>query len=133
MNAEEELEVGEPIADEVEPAPKRLRARPVRFDGKRPAATAAAGEGQVVLASAKYLTPDAYNTESPAGKKPRARPAARAASGPRGFWFGLLMIVLAAVWFVAGLMNDVIYFYPPFMFAAGIGAVLKGSGGGDEE
>lgn len=129
MNAEEELEVGEPIADEGEPRRKRLRVRPVRFDGKQ--ARPAAADGQVVLASAKYLAPDAYNTDSPASKKKRQ--AARAAPGPRGFWFGLLMMVVAVLWFVVGLMGDVIYFYPPVMFVIGLGAIFKGPTGGDEE
>lgn len=39
---------------------------------------------------------------------------------------GILMMVGAAVWFVFGLMNDIIYFYPPVLFVLGIISFFKG-------
>jgi hypothetical protein len=39
---------------------------------------------------------------------------------------GIVMIVIAAVWFVAGLAADRIFFYPPILAAIGIYAIAKG-------
>jgi hypothetical protein len=43
-----------------------------------------------------------------------------------GIIVGILLMVGAAVWFVAGLAFDRIFFYPPIMFIIGIVAVSKG-------
>lgn len=68
----------------------------------------------------------------------------RRSSGPRvSFeegWFGsinagvaggVLMMIIAAVWFFVGLAADRIFFYPPVLFVIGIGAIFKGLTGGD--
>lgn len=39
---------------------------------------------------------------------------------------GILMMVGAVVWFVVGLMNDIIFFYPPILLLLGLGAMVKG-------
>lgn len=42
---------------------------------------------------------------------------------------GLLAMLIAVVWFVAGLANDVIFFYPPILFVIGLVALFKGLAG----
>lgn len=44
---------------------------------------------------------------------------------------GALAMGGAAVWFVAGLMNDVLFFYPPILFIIGLIAFFKGLAGGE--
>ncbi|MCP4216098.1 MAG: hypothetical protein GY765_15715 [bacterium] len=43
--------------------------------------------------------------------------------GPLG---GLAMMVIAAVWFFAGLAGDVIFYYPPILFVIGLYGFIKG-------
>jgi Zn ribbon nucleic-acid-binding protein len=43
-----------------------------------------------------------------------------------GMLGGLLLMVIAAVWFVAGLAGDIIFFYPPVLFVIGLVGFLKG-------
>ena len=45
---------------------------------------------------------------------------------------GVLMMLGAVIWFVAGLAFGYIYFYPPIMFVLGIGAVIKGFRGQED-
>jgi hypothetical protein len=40
---------------------------------------------------------------------------------------GLLMIIIAVVWFVLGLMGGIIFFYPPILFVVGVVALIKGA------
>lgn len=149
---DEELEFGEPIEGEDEPAragaKKKIPAMRGKFNGQPPARasedTPAEGSeaqgGRVVLASAKYLTPDAYNTDTPENRKKLAQQRkaqeakeARASGGQSlegkvfhsGFWGGLLAMTVAVLWFAVGLMEDVIFFYPPILFVIGLGAVFK--------
>lgn len=42
---------------------------------------------------------------------------------------GLLMMVIAAVWFFLGLAANRIFFYPPVLFVIGFISILKGLGG----
>jgi hypothetical protein len=44
---------------------------------------------------------------------------------------GGLMIVIAVVWFGAGMAGGVIFFYPPVLFVIGIISILKGLMGGE--
>jgi len=45
---------------------------------------------------------------------------------------GVLMILIAVIWFVAGLAGGIIFFYPPILAAIGLIAIVKGlMGGGD--
>ncbi|MGH7224468.1 MAG: hypothetical protein ACRELF_14675 [Gemmataceae bacterium] len=39
---------------------------------------------------------------------------------------GVLMILIAVVWFIAGLAGGIIFFYPPVLFVVGIIAIVKG-------
>jgi hypothetical protein len=43
-----------------------------------------------------------------------------------GIGGGILMILIAVVWFVAGLAGGIIFFYPPILLVIGIGALIKG-------
>ena len=45
---------------------------------------------------------------------------------------GLLMMLIAVVWFVIGLAGGIIFFYPPILLVIGLIALVKGlAGGGD--
>ena len=58
---------------------------------------------------------------------PYERPHQAVASASNGSIItGILMMVGAVVWFVAGLAGDIIFFYPPFMFVFGFVALVKG-------
>jgi hypothetical protein len=46
---------------------------------------------------------------------------------------GCLMMVGAVVWFVLGLMNDIIFFYPPILLVIGLIAMIKGLMGGNKQ
>ena len=96
----------------------------------------APGEGRVVLASAKYLNtnPDP-KVDRENNKRQRAEQAEQSKAEPLGFEKGvfnsgaaggLLAMVGAVVWFVAGLMNDVIFFYPPILFVIGLARSSRG-------
>jgi hypothetical protein len=39
---------------------------------------------------------------------------------------GLIMMLVAVIWFVAGLFAGLIFFYPPIMFILGVVAVFRG-------
>lgn len=39
---------------------------------------------------------------------------------------GILMMLIAVVWFVVGLAGGIIFFYPPILFVIGIVAIVKG-------
>ncbi len=43
-----------------------------------------------------------------------------------GVFGGLLMMIIAAVWFFAGLYVGYIFFYPPILFVIGLFGFLKG-------
>ncbi len=57
---------------------------------------------------------------------PYERPREAVAKTPYTITYGILMMVGAVVWFVAGLAGDVIFFYPPVMFVLGFIALVKG-------
>jgi len=44
---------------------------------------------------------------------------------------GILMMLIAVVWFVAGLAGGIIFFYPPVLLVIGFLSFLKGLAGGD--
>lgn len=44
---------------------------------------------------------------------------------------GILMILIAAVWFIGGLFAGVLFFYPPILAVIGFIAIIKGCVGGD--
>jgi hypothetical protein len=43
-----------------------------------------------------------------------------------GVGAGILAMLIAVVWFILGLMNDWIFFYPPILFIIGLVAFIKG-------
>jgi hypothetical protein len=76
--------------------------------------------------------------EPPPRKRPRpsrdVRRRTPAVTFERG-WFGdvnagviggVLMMVIAVVWFIVGLAGGIIFFYPPILFVIGIVAIVKG-------
>jgi predicted DNA-binding protein (UPF0251 family) len=44
----------------------------------------------------------------------------------KGVLGGVLMMVIAAVWFIGGLAADRIFFYPPVLFIIGLVGLVKG-------
>ena len=146
--AEEELETGEPIPEETPPPAQtpppagapRIPAPGGEFVGKPWEQKGKGGGGQMVLASAKYLPKP---EEKPEGKGGKAPPASKAANKEArslegnvftsGMAGGLLAMVGAVIWFVVGLANDVIFFYPPILFVIGLGAFFKGMVSGRQE
>ncbi|HZY80158.1 MAG TPA: hypothetical protein VFE50_11590 [Cyclobacteriaceae bacterium] len=44
---------------------------------------------------------------------------------------GIIMAVIAVVWFFAGLAADRIFFYPPILFVIGVYAIIKGLANGN--
>jgi hypothetical protein len=44
---------------------------------------------------------------------------------------GILMIVIAVVWFIGGLAAGYIFFYPPILLVVGLIAIVKGGLGGN--
>jgi hypothetical protein len=65
----------------------------------------------------------------------KRQPARRSGVAFEEGWFGslnagviggLLMMLIAVVWFVVGLMGNIIFFYPPILFVIGLGAIFRG-------
>lgn len=132
---EEELEYGEPIPDgeTPEPAAPRIAALRGRFGGGAPAQPKPENPngGQIVLASAKYLQRDPEPEVRRANEKRRAQEQVAGQSLERsvfnsGVLGGITAMTVAVAWFLAGLVNDVVFFYPPILFVIGLGAFFKG-------
>lgn len=132
---EEELEFGEPISEveTSEPAPKKIAAMRGKFGGGAPARPQPdnPSDGQVMLATAKYLKRD---PEPELRRAQQKRESEHAATGRglegnvfnSGVIGGVVAMLVAVVWFIGGLMNDVLFFYPPILFVIGLGAFFKG-------
>jgi len=136
---EEELETGEPIPEESEtPAPAKIAALRGKFGGGAPAMPKPTNpnDGQIVLASAKYLQrdpePEVRRGNQRAEAKRQAEEAAAKGTSVEGSVFnsgvlgGVVAMLVAVAWFMAGLANDIIFFYPPILFVIGLGAFFKG-------
>lgn len=139
---EEELETGEPLADEAEtppPAPGKIAALRGKFGGGPPVMPKPTNpnDGQVVLASAKYLQRDPEPELRRENQKAEAKRQAEeaAANGGQsleasvfnsGVLGGVVAMLVAVAWFLAGLADDTIYFYPPILFVIGLSAFFKG-------
>jgi hypothetical protein len=133
---DEELETGEPIPEEEKPGangPKIPARRPFT---RNPQSTGASAEtpapaGQMVLSTAKYLPKSAFEPD-PHRRKKRTKGETDSGQSFEGKVFnsgaagGLLAMGGATVWFVIGLMNDILFFYPPILFVIGLAAFLKG-------
>lgn len=138
---EEELETGEPLPDEDEggAASGKIAGRKGKFGGGPPAMPKPTNpnDGQVVLASAKYLQRDPEpelrrENERAEAKRKAEEAAANGGQSLEGSVFnsgvlgGAIAMMVAVAWFLAGLANDVIFFYPPILFVIGLGAFFKG-------
>ncbi len=67
-------------------------------------------------------------------KKKKRRPPPQddsggSSGGGGGVAGGALMMLIAVVWFVLGLVNDWVFFYPPILFILGLIAFFKGLAG----
>ena len=49
----------------------------------------------------------------------------------RGMIGGIIMMLIAAVWFFVGLAAGIIFFYPPILFLIGVFAFAKGLAAGN--
>jgi hypothetical protein len=137
--AEEELETAEPLAEEIDEgsAGGKIAGRKDRFGGgapKMPEPTKP-GDGQIVLASAKYLQRDPEPELRREQQRRESRERAEQEQADRSFegnvfnggvLGGAVAMLVAVVWFFLGLMNDVLFFYPPILFVIGLGAFFKG-------
>ncbi len=92
------------VSQEDEPAPRRRPARdPLNFDDE--------------------------DDDKPRRPRPRPRPRPTGGDGwgiNAGVGGGILMMVIAIIWFVVGLMFDWVFFYPPILFIIGLIALIKG-------
>jgi hypothetical protein len=71
----------------------------------------------------------AEEDEDPPEDRPRKRRRSSSAGGGPNWTavgIGALMMLGAVVWFVAGLLADIIFFYPPVLFILGIIALIRG-------
>lgn len=79
-----------------------------------------------------------YETERPRKRSVGSRPRERESRGYSGIAIngsiitGLLMMLGAVVWFVAGLAGGIIFFYPIILFVFGIAAIYRGFTGQEE-
>lgn len=80
------------------------------------------------------LPPRVKRRSKPAKSAVKSEKPARQDAGNKG-WFertfgsvlgGILMMVVAIVWFVAGLFGDRIFFYPPVLFIVGFVTLCRG-------
>jgi hypothetical protein len=77
---------------------------------------------------------DDEDEDRPKKKKRKKRPPEKQESGRSfegnvingGVGIGVLVMIIAVVWFVVGLANDIIFFYPPVLFIIGLVAFFKG-------
>lgn len=69
---------------------------------------------------------DDYDRPKPRKKKKNRVKENAGNAAAAGVLGGLLMMAIAIIWFVVGLMNDYIFFYPPVLFVVGIVAIVKG-------
>lgn len=70
---------------------------------------------------------EAEDEPRPRKKKKKRRPASSYSGVNAGsILAGIGMMVGSVVWFVVGLMNNYIFFYPPVLFILGIIALVKG-------
>jgi hypothetical protein len=118
LNEESDEEERKVRAEPPEPEPKPERERP-----RRPA-------------RAEAPLPRKLDVRKKSARSRRSGPRVTFEQG----WFGnvnsgvaggVLMILIAVVWFVLGLMADRIFFYPPVLFVIGIAAIFKGMFGGE--
>lgn len=119
----------EPIFDEETPAP----AKPA---GRKPSKGFDEIDDYDDFGTGEF---DDYGEAAPAPRpRKKARKPARSTRRSRepksdrlfslngGVIGGMLMMIIALVWFFAGLAGGIIFFYPPILFVIGIAAFVKG-------
>lgn len=127
----------EPKFEVVEDEPKeQLAARPVARPATRRADDEDDDEEPVKVVAKKSRCDDEDDDDSerdrPWKKKRENKARTNSAFGFEKRVFnggaigGLLAMVGAVVWFVVGLANDIIFFYPPVLFVIGLVAFFKG-------
>lgn len=85
----------------------------------------------MVLTTAKYLPPqppDPRHGQTRGHRPAQAEQPASSLEGRvinSGKWGGMLAMAVAAVWFMAGLANDMTFIYPPVLFVIGLAAFVK--------
>ena len=146
----DELETGEPLTEpstdgesEAQPVKKKIRARSVPFNGHASCRSDRVRDdlpgsesqpaGQMVLTTAKYMPREALEPEprrQGQAHKNKGQPSEQASGlGGKVFssgkWGGVIAMAVAFVWFVAGMMNDTVIFYPLFLFVIGLAAFMK--------
>jgi hypothetical protein len=113
-----------------------LPAEPARRESRRRSAIQTQPSWRETEAESSVLTaepppPRPRSRPLPERERPRREPRVVVEQG----WFGntnagvlggLLMILIAIVWFVGGLMVGYIFFYPPVLLVIGIIAFVKG-------
>ena len=100
--------------------------------------TSAPAQVAAVLPSAQTATASSattstvVSTTTPPPPQAEAKPKTGGVFAPekkgieKGMTGGIVMMVIAAVWFFVGLKMDLIFFYPPVLFAIGLYAFFKG-------
>ena len=130
------LAVPESHLEEVEEDEARdilLTPSPAQETGRRSPEREELRDSEAVQERRPYRPPPPKQAPRPAKlrSKARRRPRVTFEEG----WFGslnagtiggVLMMVIAAVWFVVGLAGGIIFFYPPILFVIGIIAFVKG-------
>jgi hypothetical protein len=133
----EVVEHEEEDVPEVFPAEPQTRRSAIQAtpSAKRPARLSASDDDRVRTSRRRDEDED---EDEPRPKRRREEARGPSITFERG-WFGstnagvlggLLMILIAVVWFVLGLAANRIFFYPPILFVIGVIAVIKGLAGG---
>jgi hypothetical protein len=129
---EPELEVGMPLEDDPPPPP---------LPARRSATSAPAGDEDE--RPAKKPAAKWKRDEDRDGEEDEDRPRKKMKKGEKkdqkpdhfgiekkifrgGVIGGGVAMLVAVVWFVVGLINDIIFFYPPILFIIGLVAAIKG-------
>jgi hypothetical protein len=126
--AAEERDVEKEALDILEEAPdQRLQARPPRREESR--------RPRPIRNDPEEEEERPRSRESPPAKKVRKRTERQPRVAFEDGWFGstnsgviggVLMILIAVGWFIAGLAADRIFIYPPILFVIGLVAMVKG-------
>jgi hypothetical protein len=118
-------------ADDPEEMPRRRESRRAAIQTEPPEVLPAREKVSSIRRRSDDEDPPVKRRPKP---KPRSRPKVVFEEG----WFGslnagviggVLMILIAVVWFIAGLAGGIIFFYPPILLVIGIISIAKGLSG----
>jgi hypothetical protein len=131
---EDEEEVLEVLPAEPQTRRSAIQATP---SAKRPARLSSSADDERIQASRRRDKEDEPRPKRrPKLWREKARGPAiafeegRFGSTKAGIAGGMLMILIAVVWFVLGLAVNRIFIYPPILFVIGVIAIIKGLAGG---